>query len=177
MVVPTIGPPSGASLPYHSTCPSPTTLTILALERSLCLAAAGAAGTAAIRKQAIASSKRRRDMPSERRIGGPTGDTAPLMRFHDVERAVDGVPFMTPWQGRRIYDHVRATGARDVLELGTAHGASAAYLAAAVAANGGGRVTSVDRFRFEGPTPEETVERAGLTDSVEFVRVPDSSYD
>src|SRR4051794_6236778 len=84
---------------------------------------------------------------------------------------------MSPWQGRRIYDHLRATGARDVLELGTAHGVSSAYMAAAVAANGGGRVTTVDRFRFEGPTPEETLERAGLAGTVEIVRVPDSSYD
>ena len=99
------------------------------------------------------------------------------MRFHDVEAAIAGIPFMSAWQGRRVYDHLRATGARDVLELGTAHGVSAAYMAAAVAANGGGRVTSVDRYRFEGPTPEETIERAGLTGSVEFVRVPDSSYD
>jgi predicted O-methyltransferase YrrM len=48
------------------------------------------------------------------------------MRFQDVERAVAGVPFMSAWQGRRIYDHLRVTGARDVLELGTAHGASSA---------------------------------------------------
>ena len=99
------------------------------------------------------------------------------MKFADVERAVAGVPFMSPWQGRRIYDHLRSTGARDVLELGTAHGVSAAYMAAAVEANGGGRVTTVDRFRFEGPAPEETLERAGLSEVVEIVRVPDSSYD
>jgi predicted O-methyltransferase YrrM len=99
------------------------------------------------------------------------------MKFHDVEAAIAGVPFMTPWQGRRIYDHLRATGARDVLELGTAHGASSAYMAAALAANGGGRVTTVDRFAFAGPSPEETHARAGLQDTVEIVRVPDSSYD
>jgi predicted O-methyltransferase YrrM len=99
------------------------------------------------------------------------------MRFHDVERALEGVPFMTAWQGRRIYDHLRETRARDVLELGTAHGASSAYMAAAVAANGGGRVTTVDRFHFDGPAPEETLERAGLTGLVDLVRVPDSSYD
>jgi len=63
-----------------------------------------------------------------------------------------------------------------VLELGTAHGVGAAYMAAAVAANGGGRVTTVDRFRFEGPAPEETLERAGIAELVEIVRVPDSSY-
>ncbi|HVL95067.1 MAG TPA: class I SAM-dependent methyltransferase [Solirubrobacteraceae bacterium] len=99
------------------------------------------------------------------------------MRFQDVERAIAGVPFMTSWQGRRVYDHLRDTGARDVLELGTAHGASAAYMAAAVAANGGGRVTTIDRFHFQGPSPEETLERAGLRDAVDLVRVPDSSYD
>src|SRR5205085_7301051 len=51
--------------------------------------------------------------------------------FDAVVRAVAGVPFMTPEQGRIVYDHVVRTGARDVLELGTAHGVGAAYLAAA----------------------------------------------
>jgi predicted O-methyltransferase YrrM len=55
---------------------------------------------------------------------------------------------MSPWQGRRIYDHLREVGARDVLEIGTAFGVSAGYMAAAVAANGGGRVTTVDRYQF-----------------------------
>ena len=53
------------------------------------------------------------------------------MTFDDVASAVPGVPFMTPEQGRIVYDHVVRTGARDVLELGTAHGVGAAYLAAA----------------------------------------------
>jgi hypothetical protein len=35
------------------------------------------------------------------------------MRFHDVEHAIAGIPSTTPWQGRRIYHHIRATGARD----------------------------------------------------------------
>lgn len=98
------------------------------------------------------------------------------MRFAEVAAAVEGIPFMTSWQGRRVYDHLRRAGARDVLELGTAHGASAAYMAAAVAANGGGRVVTVDRYRFEGPAPEETLARAGLGDVVELVRIPHSSY-
>lgn len=99
------------------------------------------------------------------------------MRFDDVRRAVEGVPFMSSWQGRQVYDHLRQSGARDVLELGTAHGVSSAYMAAAVAANGGGRVTTVDRFHFDGPPPEETAARAGVADLVEFVRVEHSSYD
>src|SRR3954452_6683831 len=78
--------------------------------------------------------------------------------FDEVARAIAGIPFMSPAQGRLIYDHIRATGARDVLELGTAHGVGAAYMAAA-----GANVTTVD---FAGasyePSPEETARRAGV---------------
>jgi predicted O-methyltransferase YrrM len=78
--------------------------------------------------------------------------------FDEVARGVAGIPFMSPAQGRLIYDHIRASGARDALELGTAHGVGAAYMAAA-----GARVTTVD---FAGasydPSPEETARRAGV---------------
>ena len=88
------------------------------------------------------------------------------MSFEDVAAAVAGVPFMTPEQGRIVFDHVQRTGARDVLELGTAHGVSAAYLAAAGAA-----VTTVD---FAGaaydPAPEDVLARAGVADRVTVVR-------
>jgi predicted O-methyltransferase YrrM len=66
--------------------------------------------------------------------------------FDDVARAVAGIPFMAPEQGRIVYDHVRAIGASDVLELGTAHGVGAAYLAAA-----GARVTPRPRPSWPGP--------------------------
>src|SRR4051795_291255 len=86
--------------------------------------------------------------------------------FDEVARAVAGIPFMSPAQGRIVYDHVRATGARDVLELGTAHGVGAAYLAAA-----GARVTTVD---FAGaaydPAPEDVLARAGVAGRVTIVR-------
>jgi predicted O-methyltransferase YrrM len=106
-----------------------------------------------------------------------------LSDFGDIAAAIESicpagdrpeVPFMNPAQGRRIYDHVRATGARDLLDIGTAHGASAAYMAASL--DGGGRVTTVDRYHFAGPTPEETLERAGVADRVEVVRIEHSSY-
>ena len=74
---------------------------------------------------------------------------------------------MSPAQGRLVFDHVVATGARDVLELGTAHGVGAAYLAAAGDAV---RVTTVD---FAGasysPSPEEVLARAGVASRVEVV--------
>jgi predicted O-methyltransferase YrrM len=86
--------------------------------------------------------------------------------FESVARAVAGIPFMTPEQGRIVHDHVRRSGARDVLELGTAHGVSAAYLAAA-----GASVTTVD---FAGaaydPAPEDVLARAGVADRVTVVR-------
>jgi predicted O-methyltransferase YrrM len=86
--------------------------------------------------------------------------------FEAVAAAVAGVPFMTPEQGRIVFDHVQRTGARDVLELGTAHGVSAAYLAAA-----GASVTTVD---FAGaaydPAPEDVLARAGVADRVSVVR-------
>ncbi|MCW3015126.1 MAG: hypothetical protein JWO02_2218 [Solirubrobacterales bacterium] len=98
------------------------------------------------------------------------------MRFGDVADAIEGVPFIDRWHGRALYDHIRESGVRDVLELGTAHGASVCYLAAAVAANGGGTVTTVDRYHFAGPAPEDTLGRAGLLEGVELVRIEHSSY-
>lgn len=94
--------------------------------------------------------------------------------FDAVADAVEGVPFMSCDQGRRVFDHVRASGACDLLELGTAHGAGAAYMAAALPA--GGRLTTVD---FAGaaydPSPEAVLARAGMADRVAVVRAH-SSY-
>src|SRR5918992_3816360 len=86
-----------------------------------------------------------------------------------VTAAVAGIPFMSPHQGRVVYEHVRATRPREVLELGTAHGVGTAYLAAGL--EPGAHVTTVD---FAGacydPPPEVVLERAGVADRVEVVR-------
>jgi predicted O-methyltransferase YrrM len=78
---------------------------------------------------------------------------------------------MSPEQGRIVYDHVRATRPAEVLELGTAHGVGAAYLAAALEDNGAGRLTTVD---FDGaaydPAPEAVLARAGVAGRVAIVR-------
>jgi predicted O-methyltransferase YrrM len=96
--------------------------------------------------------------------------------FETVAARVKGIPFMSPEHGRRVYDHVRRARPAQVLELGTAHGVSAAYMAAALAANGEGRLTTVDHSgaAFD-PTPDEVLERAGVADRVEVVRAY-SSY-
>jgi predicted O-methyltransferase YrrM len=86
--------------------------------------------------------------------------------FDEVARAVAGVPFMSPAQGRLVHDHIVRTGAADVLELGTAHGVGAAYMAAA-----GARVTTVDHAGAAyDPPPEAVLARAGVADRVTIVR-------
>ena len=98
------------------------------------------------------------------------------MEFDAVAAAVQGIPFMSPAHGRRVYDHVRRTGAADLLELGTAHGVSAAYMAAALEANGDGRLTTVDHGGAAyDPSPEQVLARVGLSHRVTIVRA-DSSY-
>ena len=76
---------------------------------------------------------------------------------------------MSPDQGRVVFDHVRSTRPREALELGTAHGVGAAYIAAAL--EPGARLTTVD---FAGasydPAPEDVLARAGVADRVQVVR-------
>jgi len=99
------------------------------------------------------------------------------MKFDDVAPLLLGVPFMAREQGRRLYEHLRTTRARDVLDIGTANGCSAAYMAAALDENGGGCVTTVDTPAVaRHPSAAEILDRVGLRHLVRFVLVEDSSY-
>jgi predicted O-methyltransferase YrrM len=91
--------------------------------------------------------------------------------FDDVARAVAGIPYMSPEQGRIVCDHILATRPAEVLELGTGHGVGAAYLAAGLAGAGAGHLTTVDYAgaAFD-PPPEEVLARTGLADRVTIVR-------
>jgi predicted O-methyltransferase YrrM len=98
------------------------------------------------------------------------------MDFEAVATAVEGIPFMSPVLGRRVYDHIRASRPEQALELGTAHGVSAAYIAAALEANGRGHLTTVDHGGAAyDPAPEQVLAAAGLSDQVTIVRAH-SSY-
>lgn len=94
------------------------------------------------------------------------------MRFEDVAAAVAGVPYMSPAQGRMIFDHLCAQRPSAVLELGTARGVGAAYMAAALEANDHGELESVESsgVRFEDPGPEDVLARAGLSHRVRLDR-------
>ena len=94
------------------------------------------------------------------------------MEFEAVAAVVEGVPFLAPDRGRALYDHVRSTHPATVLELGTAHGVSTCYIAAALEANGDGHLMSVDSSEagWADPTPAELLARAGLADRVTLDR-------
>jgi len=94
------------------------------------------------------------------------------MELRTITALLDGVPWITPDEGRRLYEQVRDTRPLEVLNLGTAHGVSAAYIAAALEANGDGHVTTVDHSAaaFTDPTAEELLERVGLAHRVSIVK-------
>lgn len=95
----------------------------------------------------------------------------------NVKRAIGSLPFTTADQGRRLYEHVRSTRPKTVLNIGTAHGVSAAYIGAALAANGAGMVRSIDHDRAAwDPAPEELIARAGLGEVVELTTHSESDY-
>jgi predicted O-methyltransferase YrrM len=99
------------------------------------------------------------------------------MDYKAVAAKVDGIPHMSRRQGRRIYDHVRATRPASVLELGTANAVGTSYIAAALEENRHGQVTSVDHASasYE-PGPEQVVAEVGLGARVELIRNPDTTY-
>lgn len=100
------------------------------------------------------------------------------MDFSTVAQIVADTPNMTPANARRVYDHLVATDSRKVLELGTAHGVSACYMAAALEASNG-LVTTVDHVvatRLRDPQPAEVIDRVGLGANIDRVLVEDSSY-
>lgn len=98
------------------------------------------------------------------------------MDLSSVTARVRDVPWMSPDQGAKIYRHVRETAPDRILELGTAHGASAAYMAAALEENGSGHLVTVDRTGA-GFEPAPLLRALGLDRLVTFVVRDDSSYD
>jgi predicted O-methyltransferase YrrM len=92
------------------------------------------------------------------------------MDFDEAARIVEGipVPHTSASRGRVLYEHIRENRPQNLLELGTARGGSAVFIASALEANGTGHLTSVDstRWRWLDPTPQEVLGKAGLSDLV-----------
>lgn len=99
------------------------------------------------------------------------------MRFEEIAEVVRGIPYMRHDQGRRIYEHVLTQRPAEILEIGTAHGVSAAYMAAALDAIGTGHLTTIDSVRAARYyRPESLLDRPGIGQRVTQVRIEDSSY-
>lgn len=92
------------------------------------------------------------------------------MDFDEAARIVEGIPepHTSASRGRVLYDHIRNSRPGNVLEMGTARGGSAVFIAAALEATGSGHLTSVDSTRWQwlNPTPQEVLDKAGLSDWV-----------
>lgn len=88
------------------------------------------------------------------------------MIFEQAAQIVAGVPapHIPASRGRVLYDHIRKHQPENVLELGTARGGSAVFMAAALEASGAGHLTSVDstRWNWRNPTPQEVIDASGL---------------
>jgi predicted O-methyltransferase YrrM len=89
------------------------------------------------------------------------------MNFEEAARIVEGIPapHTSASRGRVLYEHIRERRPENLLELGTARGGSAVFIAAALEANGAGHLTSVDSTRWQwlDPTPREVLDKAGLS--------------
>ena len=93
------------------------------------------------------------------------------MDFDSVANIVDGHPHMSKRRGREVYDHILEHRSRNILELGTYHGVSTCYLAAAVDELGSGRVTTMDRrgaVRLE-PNVHTLLDDCALASTVEVI--------
>jgi predicted O-methyltransferase YrrM len=86
----------------------------------------------------------------------------------EEEAAREGIPIVGPVVGELLYILARLAGAKNILELGTASGYSAIYLARALAP--GGKVITLELSEDMARRAESNFARAGLTDRVEVRR-------
>lgn len=66
------------------------------------------------------------------------------MTFKEIRKQIKDIPTCTPEDGRFLYEFVQQSNINDILELGTHHGSSACYMAAALQEKGSGSVVTID---------------------------------
>jgi predicted O-methyltransferase YrrM len=96
----------------------------------------------------------------------PTRDA--LLVALEQEARKEGIPIVGPVVGELLFVLARATQARQILELGTATGYSAIYLARACEVFGGSVVT-LERDAEMAKRAQANVEKAGFKNRVEIV--------
>lgn len=99
------------------------------------------------------------------------------MKFERAAQMLSGIPYTGVRKGKFFYDLVRDHRLQHVLELGTAHGTAACYMAAALDELGGGSIDTVDISRGADldPTVEQLARRLGLAQYINIHRMI-SSY-
>jgi caffeoyl-CoA O-methyltransferase len=101
-----------------------------------------------------------------------------LMRSLEQEAARDHIPIIGPVVGQLLYLLVRLTGARRILELGTATGYSTLFLARA-ARTVKGHVTTLEKDPIMAKRAVKTMQTAGFSDDVTVLEatVPEALLD
>jgi predicted O-methyltransferase YrrM len=85
----------------------------------------------------------------------------PLLRDLESEAEAEGIPIVGPVVGELLFVLARTSGARAILELGTATGYSAVFLARACALNSGA-LTTIELDSALAARARKNLERAGL---------------
>ena len=93
------------------------------------------------------------------------------MDFDQIDKHLEGLPYISSSRARTLYDFVIENECRDILELGFAHGKSSCYLGAAVEELGSGSVLTMDleRSRERSPNIETLLKQTGLNGWVQPV--------
>ena len=107
-----------------------------------------------------------------------------LLLTLEQEALAEDIPIVGPLVGQLLELLVRAAGARQVLELGTASGYSAIFLARACRQNGG-RLVTLERDPGMAVRAQGNLEKAGLSaisevrvgDALEIIKVLEGPYD
>lgn len=92
----------------------------------------------------------------------------PLLQELEMEAETEHIPIVGPVVGELLFILSRASGARSILELGTATGYSAIFFARACALNAG-RLTTLEIDPALAARARINLERAGLADRVDIV--------
>lgn len=104
------------------------------------------------------------------RLGEQPTDPAPLLSTAFATEAEAVAQCATPPAGGALlYAVVQAVKPRKVLEIGTAHGYGAYYIASALKSQGDGRLYTLEGMRVRVSLARETIDRLGVADAVELV--------
>jgi caffeoyl-CoA O-methyltransferase len=92
----------------------------------------------------------------------------PVLAHLEADAAARGVPIVGPWEAQLLSLLARSIRARRILELGTATGYSAIWLAIAVA-EWDGHVTTVDQDPIRVREAQQNIDAANLSDRIHIV--------